>query len=210
MGFGTDLWKKLTRSKETTEILPTDIVVFIVGPTGSGKSWLLSELVKKGNIQFSKQSLKPSTKEVNAVRCHFSGDNRDDIVIVDTPSFHTYLDPDGEVTLKQWINEKCKKSCKGAGILYLHNIAANPHDANLSMSKHLQAFNRAYTSVSSTIVVPTLDKGVIYPPDKAQRLTLRLQSEAEKFDAITCKLFDGQPETAWEIVQELLKQMGYA
>jgi len=66
----------------------------------------LRELAKRENIQFSKQSLKPSTKEVNAVRCLFSGDNRSDIVIVDTPSFHTYLNPDGEVTLKQWINEK--------------------------------------------------------------------------------------------------------
>jgi len=96
--------------------------------------------------------------------------------------------------------------------LYLHNIAANPHDANLSMSKHLQAFNRAYTSgvVSSTVVVPTLDYGVVFPPEKTQRLISRLESEAEKVDATTCKLFDGQPETAWEMVQELLKRMEYA
>lgn len=205
----------LTRSNQTTEILPSDIVVFIVGPTGSGKSWLLQQLVKKENIKFSKQSLNPSTKEVNAVRCHFSGgsDIRDDIVIVDTPSFYTYLPPDGELTLKQWINERCKKSCKKAGILYLHNIAGNPQDANLSLSKHLKAFNNAYTGcgvVSSTVVVPTLDNGVVYPPDKIQGLILRLESEAEKVKAATWKLFDGKPETAWEMVQELLRQMGCA
>ena len=94
----------------------------------------------------------------------------------------------------------------------MHNIAADPGDTNLSIRKHLQAFNRAYTCgvISSTVVVPTLDMGVIYTPEKAQALTSRLKSEAEKVDAITCRLFDGQPETAWEIMVELLKLMGYA
>ena len=66
----------------------------------------MRELVKKEDIEFGKLRLKPSTREVNAVRCHFSGDNRDDIVIVDTPSFYTYYGLDGEVTLKQWVNAK--------------------------------------------------------------------------------------------------------
>lgn len=94
----------------------------------------------------------------------------------------------------------------------MHNIAANPQDTNLSLSKHLQAFNHAYTCgvVSSTVVVPTLDNGVVYPADKIQRLISRLKSEAEKVEATTWKLFDGKPETAWEMVQDLLKQMGCA
>ena len=49
----------------------------------------------------------PSTKKAIAVRCQFDNTDfsRDDIVIVDTPSFHTYLH-DAESVLKQWVGEK--------------------------------------------------------------------------------------------------------
>ncbi|KAL4073384.1 hypothetical protein J3A83DRAFT_2523442 [Scleroderma citrinum] len=206
-----DLWRKFVKSKETTEILPTDTVVFIVGPTGSGKTWLLRELVKSENFHLNKQNLKPSTKQVNAVRCHFSekGGNRDDIVIVDTPSFYTFDEPDGEATLKRWMNENHTKSCKQAGILYMHNIAANPQDGNLSVCRHLDAFGRVYPwgVVSCKVVIPTIDRGARYTFDKTQGLISKLKAEAEKVNATTCDLFDGKPETAWEMVQELLKQM---
>ena len=69
--------------------------------------------MKKENIQFSKAAnLKPSTKEVCAVRCQFNDKDLscNDIVIVDTPSFHTDLHKNnsasGEDVLKQWVGEK--------------------------------------------------------------------------------------------------------
>ena len=64
--------------------------------------------MKKEDAKFREPaSLNPSTKGVRAVRCQFNDKeyNSNGIVIVDTPSFHTYLD-DAEGVLKEWVDEK--------------------------------------------------------------------------------------------------------
>ena len=104
---------------------------------------------------------------------------------------------------------RCEASGIKAGILYMHNIAFNPHDTNLEMSKHLATFHRVYTGgVSSTLTVPTMDYGAKLTDEKIDARIIRLIGEANKSNVTNlCKLFDGKPETAWTIVQELLKQM---
>ena len=90
----------------------------------------------------------------------------------------------------------------------MHDIASNPNDENLSMSKHLATFNRVYAGrVSSTLVVPTLPRGARLTHERIQPRISQLTGEAAKSNATVWELFDGQPETAWAIVQELLKQM---
>ena len=94
-----------------------------------------------------------------------------------------------------------------AGILYIHDITSNPYDANLTMNKHLSTFYHVYAGdVSSTLVVPTIDKAGL-PHEKIQTRISWLTGEAAKSNTTVCRSFDGQPETAWAIVQELLKQM---
>ena len=88
----------------------------------------------------------------------------------------------------------------------MHDIASNPLDANLAMSKHLTTFYRIYTGgVSSMIVVPTIARGARFKHEKIQAQISWLTAEAVKWNAVVCELFDGQPETAWTVVQELLK-----
>lgn len=93
-------------SRKATAVSQTDIVVFIVGPSGSGKSWLLSLLLKmaKTRVPINKGQ-KPCTTKVYAERCHFEG-MQNAIILVDTPSFYTYADPDGEKIVKKWIDSK--------------------------------------------------------------------------------------------------------
>ena len=69
--------------------------------------------MKKENDQFIRPAnLKPTTKEVCAVRCQFNDKDLscNDIVIVDTPSFHTDLHKNNstneEDVLKRWVGEK--------------------------------------------------------------------------------------------------------
>ena len=101
---------------------------------------------------------------------------------------------------------RCKASGIKAGILYMHDIASNPLDANLAMSKHLTTFYRIYTGgVSSMIVVPTIARGARFKHERIQAQISWLTEEAVKWNAVVCELFDGQPETAWTVVQELLK-----
>ena len=103
---------------------------------------------------------------------------------------------------------RCKASGIKAGILYMHDIASNPQDANLAMSKHLDTFHRVYAGgVSSTLVVPTIARGARLTHERIEAQIARLTKDAAESHATVWKLFDGQPETAWTIVQELLKQM---
>ncbi|KAI6039633.1 hypothetical protein EDC04DRAFT_1655871 [Pisolithus marmoratus] len=204
-------------SKKTTAILPTDIVVFIVGASGSGKSRFMSILLQNANVhvQVSKGQ-KPGTTEVHAERCRFDG-MKDSIVIVDTPSFYTYDDQDGEMVVKKWMDSNYTRSCKAAGVLYMHNLAFNPDDANLRVSRHLGAFRRTCRqNFMPTVirVVPTLSHGARLSEERLRTSTAQLQRQARtegerglniSSDGI---LFDGQPETAWDVVQGLLNACG--
>lgn len=205
------LWKRLIGSKETTEILPTDIVVFIVGPSGSGKSSFLRELVRNQNVQVNKGQ-KPCTKRVNAERCRFK-EIANDIVVVDTPSFHTYVDPDGEVVMKNWMSSKYTTRCKAAVLLYMHDIATYEKDPNLAVRKHLDTFLRTFpqgTVIPQTIhVVPILDRGMKkpVPEEKIAHRMAALRNQVDETNAsMFHMIFDGTPETAWSIVQELLER----
>ncbi|KAL4065616.1 hypothetical protein V8B97DRAFT_2025652 [Scleroderma yunnanense] len=205
------LWKKLIGSKETTEILPTDIVVFIVGPSGSGKSSFLRELVRNENVQVNKGQ-KPCTKHVKAERCRFN-EIANDIVVVDTPSFHTYVDPDGEDVMRSWMNSKYTKQCKAATVLYMHDIAAYEKDANLAVRKHLDTFRRTFplgNVIPQTVhILPILDRGMRQPvpPEKIAQRMASLRKQAEEANAsMFPTIFDGTPEMAWSAVQELLER----
>ncbi|KAI5997319.1 hypothetical protein F5J12DRAFT_852290 [Pisolithus orientalis] len=206
------LLDKLRWSRKTTDISATDMVVFIVGPSGSGKSRFMDILLQNANVHAvrANKGQRPGTTEVYAERCRFEG-MQSDIVLVDTPSFHTYEDPDGEETLKKWMDSKCTK-CKRAGMLYTHNIASNPHDGNLVISRHLEAFRRTLPrnlTINTVHVVPTVAFGARLPAETIDALVTRLQGQADGVGAKMSKTpFDGKPETAWDVVQELLSRCG--
>ncbi|KAI5997330.1 hypothetical protein F5J12DRAFT_852365 [Pisolithus orientalis] len=200
-------------SKKTTAILPTDIVVFIVGPSGSGKSRFMSILLQNTNVHVRvSKGQNPGTTEVHAERCRFDG-MQSDIVIVDTPSFYTYLDPDGEDVVKRWMDSNYTKPCKAAAVLYMHNLAFNAGDANLKVSKHLGAFRRACRRnliPSVYHVIPTLSYGARLSNERIETSVTQLRGQANDEGAQFCstspagKPFDGRPETAWDVVQGLL------
>ncbi|KAI6158370.1 hypothetical protein EDD17DRAFT_1624054 [Pisolithus thermaeus] len=197
-------------SRKATTVSQTDIVVFIVGPSGSGKSWLLSLLLQmaKTRIPINKGQ-KPCTTKVYAERCHFEG-MQSDIILVDTPSFYTYTGVDAEKTVKKWIVSNYTEP-RGAGILYTHNISSNPRDSNLEVSRHFSAFRRTFPQAlvpRIVRVVPTLAHGSILAPEKISALIAGLRHQADTIGASTLGApFDGRPETAWHVVQGLLDEI---
>ncbi|KAI6119151.1 cytochrome P450 [Pisolithus croceorrhizus] len=141
---------------------------------------------------------------------------QNDIVIVDTPSFITYMDPDGEEAVRKWMESNYTKPCKAAGILYMHNLAFNPDDANLRVSNHLGTFRRTCRQnlIPSIIhVVPTLSNGARLSDERLRTLMALLQRQADAEGARLRNVsegrpFDGKPETAWDVLQGLLSQVG--
>ncbi|KAI6027809.1 hypothetical protein BKA83DRAFT_4233884 [Pisolithus microcarpus] len=194
-------------SKKTTTILPTDTVVFIVGPSGSGKSRFMSILLQNANVHVKVgKGQRPGTTEVHAERCQFNG-MQSDIVIVDTPSFCTYMKPDGEKVVRKWMESNYTEPCKMATMLYMHNLAFNPEDANLRVLNHLGVFRRTCRRnlIPSIIhVVPTLSTGATLSDERLGILTAQLQSQANDAGARLHNTFDGEPGTAWDVIQELL------
>ncbi|KAI6033576.1 hypothetical protein PISMIDRAFT_197921 [Pisolithus microcarpus 441] len=202
----------LSRSRRTTAILPTDIVVFIVGPTGSGKSWFMSTLLQHANVHVRvNKAQRPGTTEVHAERCIFDG-TQSDIVIVDTPSFCTYTDPDGEEVMREWMDSNYTGRCKAVMMVYMHNLAFNPEDANMRLSNHLGVFRRACRQnlfPSVIHVVPTLSYWARLSDTRVKILTAQLQRQANAEGARLAsggRLFDGEPETAWDVVQGFLNE----
>ncbi|KIN92954.1 hypothetical protein M404DRAFT_1009280, partial [Pisolithus tinctorius Marx 270] len=200
-------------SKKTTAISPTDHVVFIVGSSGSGKSRFMDILLRNPSVHVvrANRGQRPATTDVYTERCRFEG-MPTDIVLVDMPSFHAYEGPDGEEIVKKWMDSKYMNQCKRAGILYMHNIASNPHDSALGVSIHLETFRRTLPrnlTINTVHIVPTILFAAKFTVERINALMARLQSQADGVGATMSKMpFDGRPETAWDVMQELLNRYG--
>ncbi|KIO00988.1 hypothetical protein M404DRAFT_737852 [Pisolithus tinctorius Marx 270] len=159
---------------------------------------------------------RPSSVEVHAERCRFDG-MQSDTVIVDTPSFFTSHKPDGQDVLKTWMDANYAKPCKAVAVLYMHNLLFNGDDANLKVSKHLDAFRNICRPglIPSVIhVVPTLSYWADLSEEKMKTLVTHLHRQVYGEGVQFCSTssggrpFDGQPETAWDVVQGLFSACG--
>lgn len=200
-------------SKKTTAILPTDTVVFIVGPSGSGKSPFMQSLLQHQNVHVRiTNGQNPGATEVHAERCRFDG-MQSDVVIVKTPSFCTSERPDGEETLKNWMDSNYTTPCNAAGVLYMHNLAFGAGDTNVEISKHLGAFRRTCPrNLIPRVIraVPTLYYTAWLSNERIEASVTQFRRQANDEGVQFCSTladgspFDGKPERAWGIVQELL------
>lgn len=199
------------RVSKKTNIVPKDIVVFLAGPSGAGKSWLLSILlqVAKSHVPIGRGP-RLDVAEIHAERCRFEGE-QSDVVLVDTPSLSPLWGFAGEEDLKGWLNLKYRKPCKAAGILYLHNIGSNPYDEFLKVSRNLSRLMPLYhqgLAPGIVHVIPTITPGAKIFTGRIDASILLLKRQADEVGASMLRTpFDGSPETAWGIVQELLNGM---
>lgn len=83
------------------EVAENDYVIFVVGPTGAGKTRFTRQL--SGNHDVGGH---PGTKDVEAWRCNL-GSGPANIIVIDTPSFHTGSDNIGaDNTITNWLKSK--------------------------------------------------------------------------------------------------------
>ncbi|KAF8132014.1 hypothetical protein EV363DRAFT_1131149, partial [Boletus edulis] len=127
-----------------------DIVVFVVGPSGSGKSAFVAQATKSADLVKVGTSLRPCTATVQAIRCELTDGAKDtlgvkmqkNIVFVDTPSFRTLagrLDEAAEREMKNWLkNSKSKSPPSLVRTIYMHRVETDPQ--NDSIQQHLNSF----------------------------------------------------------------------
>ncbi|KAL4062803.1 hypothetical protein V8B97DRAFT_1680536 [Scleroderma yunnanense] len=228
-----NLVNKFNTSFATSKVSEDNLVVFVVGPTGAGKSWFIKELVNNDKVRVGKNGQHPCTTAVEAWMCHFE-QGPDNIVIVDTPSFCTEVDGfDAEGIMSSWIKSRwgwqtlrytilrcrCRLSekCRSSGIIYLHTLARNPTDPDMSIERHLNIFSSTFPArcavPSRVCVVPTLERACKLGSDKVGERLSRLDTETHLLDgskwsaSMFPDVFEGQSEIAWEVVQKILEDM---
>ncbi|KAI6040118.1 hypothetical protein EDC04DRAFT_3140533 [Pisolithus marmoratus] len=201
------LFSKFRKSKKNSTLLRADTVVFIVGPASSEKSRFLSAFLQNEKVHSrANKGRRTRTTMVNVARCHF-GEMQNDVVVVDTPS----KGPDAEETMKQWMGSNYTGPYEAAGILYMHNITSDQYDASSEVSRHLEAFGCTchHKLAPRTVhVVPTVSSGANLSAEVISTSMTKLRRRAEDVGASMFRMpFDGRPELAWEVVQELLNNL---
>ncbi|KDQ53012.1 hypothetical protein JAAARDRAFT_39726 [Jaapia argillacea MUCL 33604] len=197
-------------------VIPNDIVIAIMGPTGSGKSNFVDTLMKQKGTrdQRSGKSLKSCTDKVQAVQLppalvtrHLPG-TTERVVLVDTPGFDDTNKTDMDILnmIGIWLEKTYKKQVKLAGIIYLHRISDNrmsgsPHK-NLRMFGKLCGDTAAHRVVLVSTMWDTVDPGT------AEKREVELRDNFWKGmldNRASYARFHNTTDSSWEIVNTVVR-----
>ncbi|KDQ53007.1 hypothetical protein JAAARDRAFT_39720 [Jaapia argillacea MUCL 33604] len=195
-------------------VSPDDLVIAIMGPTGSGKSTLIDTLMEQKG-QRSGTSLNSCTDKVQAVRVprdlvskHISA-TQSRVVLVDTPGFDDTKKTDTEILkmIGNWLAKTYGNKVKLAGILYLHRISDNRMSG--SPLKNLRMFGKLCGDTAARRVVLVSSMW-----DRLQDQELARRREAELKDNFWRGMLDNgasidrsanSSESAWRIVRKVVQ-----
>jgi len=198
--------------KNAAKLLGTDLVIALMGPTGSGKSNIIDILTNQPGRRTG-SSLESCTTEVRAVRLYNHPVHGDRLVLVDTPGFDDTNRSDLEILqmVSDWLKKVYEKDIKLAGIVYLHRITDNRMGG--SPYRNLRMFGELCgdQAVRKVVLVTTMwDKG--HTTDHQQAHNQRENELFERYwktmkdhGALTAR-FLNKPDSAWEIIDIILKQ----
>jgi len=216
------LWNKV-KSAPTLSISEDDIVVFVVGPTGSGKSWFIREATK-GEWVESSEGYHPFTTQVQATRCELADETEMDlkregvkgVVFVDTPSFFTGYDGiDAHKAIGIWIDRAIYKP-RYLGMIYMHRIETDPAH-NPTIQTYLKEFTAIPQISAGRIplrlhIVMSYDKSSsnfsdsrITKRESMLRVQMESLSKSRWQPSMHQERFEGEPEVAWRAVEELFR-----
>jgi len=194
--------------KNAAKLLGTDLVIALMGPTGSGKSNVIDTLAGQPGKRAGSR-LESCTTEVRAVRLYNHAVYGDRLVLVDTPGFDDTNKSDLEILqmVSDWLQKIYEKDIKLAGIIYLHRItdnrmAGSPH-RNLRMFGELCGDQ----AVKKVVLVTTMwdkvqqDKGV----RRENELFENYWKTMTDYGASTAR-FSNSANSAWKIIEIILKQ----
>ncbi|KAI6010017.1 kinase-like domain-containing protein [Pisolithus marmoratus] len=111
-------------SQAVEEARMEDIIIAIMGPTGSGKSSFIDKVATGGTGEGVGHDLTPYTSKVKATRCTFEESS---VVLVDTPGFDDARISDLDVLkmVSNWLNEEYQKGTTVSAMVYFHRITDN-------------------------------------------------------------------------------------
>ncbi|KAI5991966.1 hypothetical protein EDD15DRAFT_2368739 [Pisolithus albus] len=207
-------------SRRQLEVAENDYVMFVVCPTGAGKTRFTRQLSKS---RYVAQGRHPGIENLEAWRCKL-GNGPVNIIVIDTPSFRTGRDNvHVRNMITEWLEwnftddtfEKCRP-----GILFLHSLDSDPTCDDMLMSRHLESFAKAFPSKfrvpSRVYVVPTDNPNSTLPSEKLGQQFSQLNAVMEALNghrnciwqaSMFPGVFKGEPEIAWSAALLFLKDM---
>ncbi|KAG6843382.1 hypothetical protein H0H87_005251 [Tephrocybe sp. NHM501043] len=120
---------------------PTDLVIAIMGASGSGKSTFINKVVGE-DVAAVGHGLKSQTMGVKAYPFHNPGYPKNRIMLVDTPGFDDITTKDSDILRRigAWLVRSYRFDMKIAGVVYLHQINNNRWQA--TCQKNREFFER--------------------------------------------------------------------
>ncbi|KAF8811580.1 hypothetical protein BYT27DRAFT_7252672 [Phlegmacium glaucopus] len=119
-------WKGASaRQVKTDDLSPDDIIIAVMGPTGSGKSTFINVIT--GFETGVGHNLESCTSEVSNVRLSMPELAYGDLVFVDTPGFDDTQKSDVDILkmVADWLKSTYAKDILLSGLLYFHRISDN-------------------------------------------------------------------------------------
>ncbi|KAF5325992.1 hypothetical protein D9611_000749 [Ephemerocybe angulata] len=139
------------RTPKSTSKSTSNIVIPVMGATGSGKSYFINKLLEatgtservKVGLELASCTAKLSPITIKGLTSGYSSLEERDVTIVDTPGFDDTQTSDFE-TVKQiatWLKKSCERGSVLGGVIFVHDISEDRFTGaarrNLEMFNHL-------------------------------------------------------------------------
>ncbi|KAF9004216.1 P-loop containing nucleoside triphosphate hydrolase protein [Cyathus striatus] len=190
---------------------PSDIVIAIMGPTGSGKSTFVNALLGKQKMKVGHQLQSCTANLEHEIIPHPTLHNRR-LVILDTPGFDDTDVDDAEILrrISVWLGLSYTKKMKLGGVIYLHEISQTrmlgTSRQNLDMFKELCG-----TEAMKSVVLGTTKWSAVSPMElgvsRENQLKETYWAEFLKHGSSIHRFSDSDPyRSAWKMVNEILEK----
>lgn len=196
----------VTSSISFYELTPEDIVVFLVGRTGCGKSSFIRKLagISEREAGVSHELVSKPKHVVNFKYEHPNSSRR--VVLVDTPG---YTDPDCDPTnnmirteMTGWLQEACKRDVVVCHILYLYTPAYIPKN------DPLRPFWKVYGDIKSQLTRVKTTAGCAV--DQSEPSSDEAVNDTMIHGGVKTVVYEDTQESACSILQQVTKDLRVA
>ncbi|KAJ8520060.1 hypothetical protein ONZ45_g3068 [Pleurotus djamor] len=199
-------WKGKFFRIEPLDISADDIVIMVVGLTGTGKSSLINMI--SGREGGTSDDLESCTSAVSIFKFQHLERSLRDIVFIDTPGFGDTNKDDREITqiISEWVGlHLTKPKLQLTAILYLHRITDNR--LTHSAMKSLDMINDLFAT-ERTIFVTTMWDENGHNLKKLEKMEKKLEDawKAKIKRELTIIRYDNTENSAWEVIDSVVDQ----
>ncbi|KAF8064963.1 P-loop containing nucleoside triphosphate hydrolase protein [Lyophyllum atratum] len=180
---------------------PNDIVIPIMGITGSGKSTFINILAPEAGLVVG-DDIDVCTTEVQPAVIAHPNDSAYRVVLIDTPGLDSTTCPDDRIlrNIAQWLNQYYYKDRRLAGIIYLFEITQSRLSAS-TVLRNLAYFDGLCGSAATKNVILASTK---WSPNPTEKEMTRQVDLANIRPGSRVHRFENTTDSAWAIVNMIL------